>query len=520
MEIERKFLIKKLPEDIQEFPHKEFEQGYLNTSPVVRVRREQDDYVLTYKGGGLLVRDEYNLPLDKASFNRLISKAEGHIIRKSRYFIPEKDELTIELDIFKGELSPLVMAEVEFESEEQAKAYIPPDWFGTEVTYDSGFHNSNMSKYGLPSSFLGNAHCLVKEEFRGLCDTVSYDDKESSLVIIDQTLLPGEIKLLSLTETEDIREAIYRLQVRGAPAIGVAAAIGLYVVASRSGETEIEAFRGFVKNTAERINSARPTAVNLSWALKRMIKRMDEAENQGVDTKDGLLEVLRAEALAIREEDIAVCQALGRYGNELIHNGSGILTHCNAGHLATVRLGTATAPMYTAHSEGKNIRVYCDETRPLLQGARLTAFELSEAGIDTTLICDNMSASLMKSGAVDLILVGADRIAANGDAANKIGTSLLATAAKRYGIPFYVVAPISTIDVDTLCGDDIEIEQRDPAEVTELWYKKRVAPDDIKVYNPAFDVTDHELISGIITEKGILRAPYESSIAECVGKEG
>ena len=516
MEIERKFLIDDLPEDLLDHPCKEYEQGYLSTTPVVRVRREQDEYVLTYKSGGLMAREEYNLPLNADSFGRLIKKSDGRIIKKTRYFIPDKDGLTIELDVFHGDLAPLVMAEVEFGSEEEAKAYEPPAWFGREVTFESAYHNSVMSKEGLPKDLTEGSVAAKKGT---LMDTVSYDESDDSLVIIDQTRLPGEIKLLHLYDTEEIKEAIYALKVRGAPAIGVAAALGLYAVARHLPQSDHRTFYDEVKKASRIICQARPTAVNLSWALKRMERAIDRTETDLTGNEDDalknerLLAAMKKEAFAIRDEDIDVCRRLGEYGEPLIRDGFGILTHCNAGHLATTRYGTATSPMYLAHEKEKRIHVYCDETRPLLQGARLTAFELSMAGIDTTLQCDNMSASLLRSKKVDIIFVGADRIAANGDTANKIGTSLLALAAKRYGIPFYVVAPCSTIDIATQTGEDIEIEQRDGSEVTELWYEQRMAPEQIGVYNPAFDVTEHDLITGIITERGIIRAPFDEGIA-------
>jgi methylthioribose-1-phosphate isomerase len=291
--------------------------------------------------------------------------------------------------------------------------------------------------------------------------------------------------------------------------------------------SKADTYDEFMKELREKsdyLNSSRPTAVNLSWALKRMeahvVKTAGELGITGAD-KDvaafdryALISAMKEESERIKAEDIDVCRRIGENGLTLIKDGYGLLTHCNAGQLATCKYGTATAPMYLAHEKGMNIKVYCDETRPLLQGARLTAFELHSAGIDTTLLCDNMSASLMKSGAIDAIFVGCDRVAANGDAANKIGTSVVATVAKRYGIPFYVCAPTSTIDINTKTGDDIKIEQRKPEEVTEMWYKERMAPMGVKVYNPAFDVTDNELISGIVTEYGVLRAPYDVSIGE------
>ena len=356
-------------------------------------------------------------------------------------------------------------------------------------------------------------------------ETVSLIDEDDALEIIDQTKLPGTIDIIRLQTGEEIWNAIYLLQVRGAPAIGVAAGFGLYILMKHSRASTYAEFMKELREKSDYLNSSRPTAVNLSWALKRMeahVKAVaekelgikDDADTSAVFDRELLIEAMRKESELIKAEDIDVCRRIGENGLTLIKDGYGLLTHCNAGQLATCKYGTATAPMYLAHEKGYNIRVYCDETRPLLQGARLTAFELQSAGIDTTLLCDNMSASLMKTGQIDAIFVGCDRVAANGDAANKIGTSMVATVAKRYNIPFYVCAPTSTIDINTKTGDDIKIEQRKPEEVTEMWYEERMAPEGVKVYNPAFDVTDNELISGIVTEFGVLRAPYEESIAK------
>ncbi|MCR5671084.1 MAG: S-methyl-5-thioribose-1-phosphate isomerase [Butyrivibrio sp.] len=348
-------------------------------------------------------------------------------------------------------------------------------------------------------------------------ETISLIDEDDAIEIIDQTLLPGRIEIIRLHTGKEIWDAIYLLQVRGAPAIGVTAGFGIYLLMKHSAA---ESFDEFMKEFGEKsdyLNSSRPTAVNLSWALKRMERHVRDfvsVELGGTFDRKAVIDEMRVESQRIKDEDVEVCRKIGEYGVTLIKDGDGILTHCNAGQLATCKYGTATAPMYLAHEKGMNIRVYCDETRPLLQGARLTAFELHSAGIDTTLLCDNMSASLMKSGAINAIFVGCDRVAANGDAANKIGTSVVATVAKRYGIPFYVCAPTSTIDINTKTGDDINIEQRKPEEVTDMWYKEPMAPAGVKVYNPAFDVTDNELITGIITEHGILRAPYDKAIGE------
>ncbi len=358
-------------------------------------------------------------------------------------------------------------------------------------------------------------------------DTVSMDESGKAVVIIDQTLLPGETRQIKIDSAEDMWDAIYLLKVRGAPAIGVFAAFGMYVlsqgIAGKTKDKEVF-YREFAKQK-DYLNSARPTAVNLSWALKRMDQACKSAlwendedrvkyKQNDADDLQIVLETLRDEACTIQKEDIETCKKIGEYGLTLLKPGAGILTHCNAGRLATNRYGTATAPIYLGHEKGYDFRVFADETRPLLQGARLTSYELAEAGIDVALLCDNMAASLMKSGKIDAVFVGCDRVAANGDAANKIGTLGVAILAKQYQIPFFVCAPTSTIDMETATGADIVIEQRKPEEVTEMWYEKRMAPEGIKVYNPAFDVTDHELITAIITEKGIMRAPYDSSFAK------
>ena len=270
-------------------------------------------------------------------------------------------------------------------------------------------------------------------------ETVGYDEKNHALVILDQTKLPNSIEMLTLKNKEEIWNAIHFLQVRGAPAIGVAAAIGIAVISETIQSTTYEGFYQQFQGVKDYLNSSRPTAVNLSWALERMEKVCQlHAEKNLKELQCLLLE----EALRIRKEDIEVCKAIGEFGLTLVKRGDGLLTHCNAGRLATIRYGTATAPMYLGHESGYDFKVFVDETRPLLQGARLTAFELLEAGIDATLICDNMSASVMRKGLVNAIFVGCDRVAANGDVANKIGTSMVAISAKRYGIPFYVCAPL------------------------------------------------------------------------------
>lgn len=341
-------------------------------------------------------------------------------------------------------------------------------------------------------------------------DTVRLDDENNAVVIIDQTKLPGKIEIISLHTAQEIWNAIYLLQVRGAPAIGVAAAYGIYVLAKRMDTEDYDTFyREFVRQK-EYLDSSRPTAVNLSWALNRM-QRVVEAHSG--ETVAQIKEALHRESVAIQEEDICVCRMIGEHGLTLVKPGDGILTHCNAGQLATSKYGTATAPIYLGEERGYHFRVFADETRPLLQGARLTAFELQSSGVDVTLICDNMSATVMKNGWVNAVFVGCDRVAANGDAANKIGTSVVAAVAKYYGVPVYICAPTSTIDLNTPTGAEIKIEQRPAEEVTEMWYKERMAPEGIKVFNPAFDVTDHELIAGIVTEYGVARAPYTESLA-------
>jgi methylthioribose-1-phosphate isomerase len=305
------------------------------------------------------------------------------------------------------------------------------------------------------------------------------------LRIIDQTRLPQELVYLELDDVEEIAAAIRRLSVRGAPAIGCAAALGLAACAQQLGEKD---FAVGVNRMADQLASTRPTAVNLFWALDRC-------------RKQPCMDALLREALSILEEDIRMCRAIGEHGAGLIGAGAGILTHCNAGALATGDYGTALSPMYVAHAEGRRFTVFSDETRPLLQGSRLTAWELHRAGIDVVTICDGMAAQVMKEGRIDLVIVGSDRIAANGDAANKIGTYGVAVLARHHGIPFYVAAPTSTIDASIESGERIPIEQRDPGEIG--------GAEGVRFYNPAFDVTPSELISGIITENGLHRPPFK-----------
>lgn len=345
--------------------------------------------------------------------------------------------------------------------------------------------------------------------------SVRLDDENSTLIILDQTLLPNEKVFLHLSTMEDVWEAIYHLKVRGAPAIGIAAAYGAYLGVKASKEEDFDAFAAEFEKVKAYLASARPTAVNLFWALNRMEERLrKEAQKSVKDIK----QALKDEAERIREEDEQVCLSIGEHALSLLEPGWGLLTHCNAGTIATAKYGTALAPIYLGEEKGYDFKVYADETRPLLQGARLTAWELQEAGVDVTLICDNMASIVMKEGKVQAVLVGCDRVAANGDTANKIGTSGVAILAKHYGIPFYVCAPLSTVDLTCPSGDDIPIELRKEEEITAAWYEKPMAPENVKAYNPAFDVTDHELITAIITEKGIAYAPFEKSLAELMNK--
>ena len=341
-------------------------------------------------------------------------------------------------------------------------------------------------------------------------ENIRYDKTEEKLVIIDQTLLPNEEKFLCLTTAEEMYDAIRKLRVRGAPAIGICAAYSLYTLARTISDETGEGFYQRLKEYADYLGSSRPTAVNLSWALREMLKT---AEVNLALPRAELLEVLYQKAVDIHEDDVAKCRAISEYGLTLIKNGDGILTHCNAGPLATSQYGTALGPILLGAERGMQFKVFSDETRPLLQGARLTSYELHRAGVDVTLICDNMASIVMKNGWVQACFVGCDRVAANGDTANKIGTSGVAILAKHYGIPFYVLGPTSTIDMNCPGGDHIPIEERDGEEIKTMWYEKPMALPDVKCYNPAFDVTDHELIAGIVTEKGICRAPYTESLA-------
>jgi methylthioribose-1-phosphate isomerase len=324
--------------------------------------------------------------------------------------------------------------------------------------------------------------------------------------LIDQTLLPTELRCIECRDIATLWEAIRSLRVRGAPAIGIAAAMGLVLGMRGSAAGSWADFQADLKQASKYIRTSRPTAVNLFWALDRMEHAAQRHRSLPVPQ---IIERLLAESQAIEQEDRHMCRAIGRVGSELIRDGDGVLTHCNAGGLATADYGTALAAIFAAHEQGKSLHVFVDETRPLLQGSRLTAWELVQRGIPATLICDNMAAQVMREGRVRLVITGADRIAANGDTANKIGTYGVAVLAAAHDIPFYVAAPASTFDLSVATGEAIPIEQRDPREITH-GFGRQTAPDDIRVYNPAFDVTPARLIHGIITDRGLIQ-PVEAS---------
>lgn len=359
-------------------------------------------------------------------------------------------------------------------------------------------------------------NCPVIERNQNMVVPVKFE--EGRLLILDQSLLPGEERYIEIHTKEEIWSAIKKLQVRGAPAIGVAAAYGLYVSVRELQSENFQDFAETFQEVKEYIATARPTAVNLFWALDRMERKllsMEEGlcfEPSWTQELEYIKEELLKEADAIREEDEKACLSMGEHGLSLLKKGMGILTHCNAGTLATAKYGTCLAPLYLGQQEGYDFKVFADETRPLLQGARLTCWELSKEGVDVTLICDNMASSVMKKGWIDAVLVGCDRMAANGDGANKIGTSGAAILAKEYGIPFYMFVPTSTIDLKTPSGKDIMIEERKGEEIYEMWYEKPMAPAGIKTYNPSFDVTDHKYITAVVTEKGIVYPPFEENL--------
>lgn len=332
--------------------------------------------------------------------------------------------------------------------------------------------------------------------------------KNEKLVLLDQTLLPNEIVFEEFDTIEDVWDAIQVMKVRGAPAIGVSAAYGLYLGIRNASEVDFSRFYAELKEKSGYLASSRPTAVNLFWALERMEKKAMQNKHMPIPQ---LKEILLKEAIEIHDEDENINRNIGLHLLTLLKDGMGILTHCNAGALATTKYGTATAPMYLAKEQGWDLKIFADETRPRLQGSTLTAFELQQAGIDVTVITDNMAAAVMAGGKIDAVIVGCDRVAANGDTANKIGTLGVSILAKYYGIPFYVAAPTPTIDLRTSDGKGIPIEERDQSEVTHR-FGVPTAPADVKVYNPSFDVTPHENITAIVTEKGIVYPPFHKNL--------
>jgi len=341
-------------------------------------------------------------------------------------------------------------------------------------------------------------------------DNVKLSQDETKVIYIDQTQLPNRVIYKETNQLEDCYVAIKDLQVRGAPCIGIFAGYAMYVLAQQYVDFSYEEFKEKFHEQREYLNSSRPTAVNLNWALARVEKLVVNNENK---TTKEIVELVGNEAKAIHQEDIDMCDKISEYGLSLLKDGDGVLTHCNAGPLATSH-GTAQGPFFLSKERGMNIHVYADETRPLLQGARLTSFELQRAGVDVTLICDNMASIVMKQGKIQACFVGCDRIAANGDFANKIGTSGVAILANYYHIPVYSLGPTSTIDMNCPDGDHIKIEERDPNEIKEKWYAEPMALKEVKCYNPAFDVTDHTLLTGIVTEKGIVYPPFKENIAK------
>ena len=327
---------------------------------------------------------------------------------------------------------------------------------------------------------------------------VKLSEDEKSVIILDQTKLPNHEEYITIHDEKRAWDAIKRLEIRGAPAIGVFAGYAMYVLAQQYTDKRYEDFKAEFLRQAEYLNSSRPTAVNLSWALKR---QAGVVEKNADKNPAEIAALLGAEAKKIDAENEEMTRKIAEYGVTLVKDGDGILTHCNAGYLACLGYGTATAPIYYGQEKGMTFHVYSDETRPLLQGARLTSYELQKAGVDVTLICDNMASIVMKQGKINAVFVGCDRIAANGDFANKIGTSGVAILAKHYGVPFYTLGP-----------SDIHIELRDPEEVKEMWYKEPMALKEVKSYNPSFDVTDHTLVTGIVTERGIVYPPFKENL--------
>lgn len=347
---------------------------------------------------------------------------------------------------------------------------------------------------------------VITEAERATC-SVHLSPDGRGVTILDQTRLPNHEEWLTLNQLPDFCRAIKSLAVRGAPAIGIFAGYAMYILALQQDTEDPAAFRAGLEAQGEVLSAARPTAVNLSWAVRRMLSVLREEGDV-----PALRERMRAESIAIHDEDIAMCTRISEFGLSLVKPGDGILTHCNAGPLATSRYGTAIGPVLLGKERGIDLKVFSDETRPLLQGARLTSYELQRAGVDVTLICDNMASIVMKNGWVQACFVGCDRVAANGDFANKIGTSGVAILARHYGIPFYTLGPASTIDMACPTGADIHIEQRDPEEIKTMWYREPMALPEVKCYNPAFDVTDHELVTAIVTDRGIVYPPFDVNL--------
>jgi methylthioribose-1-phosphate isomerase len=373
----------------------------------------------------------------------------------------------------------------------------------------------------------GGKHIMTEEleDLQSAVRTVEWKEDEGGAAVhlLDQTRLPASVVYVWLRHEREVADAIVGLKVRGAPAIGVTAAYGVALAAycalyQSGGVLTCAGVERRVREAGELLRATRPTAVNLFWAIERMQQRAAQLLSKHC-TPAEMVQSLIDEAHAINREDAAACLSMGRYGATLIADGDALLTHCNAGALATTGLGTALAPCYVAHKSGKRLHMFVDETRPVLQGARLTAWELQQEGVPFTLITDNMAGYFMQRGEITAVFVGADRIAANGDTANKIGTYSLAVLAQAHAIPFYVVAPCSTLDLRLATGEQVPIEQRKPSEVTEI-RGVRIAPPGVQVANPAFDVTPHRYISAIITERGIARPPYDAALRQMLGAQG
>jgi len=353
----------------------------------------------------------------------------------------------------------------------------------------------------------------AKHDKKGIMNIRTIEWKRDAIKIIDQTKLPAKLEYLYIKDLKTLWQAIRELKVRGAPALGAAAALGVYLGIKDSKAKNFTELRRELDKVIKYLAASRPTAINLFWGLKEMLKAAEKVKLKPLaEVKKALFQ----QAMKIIENDKASCRKIGFFGSKLFKNNDTVLTVCNAGILATIDYGTALGVIYRANEEGKKIKVFACETRPLLQGARLTTWELKKKGIDVTLICDNMAATLMQQGKIDRVIAGADRIAANGDVANKIGTYSLAVLAAYHKVPFYIAAPASTFDLKIKSGKDIPIEQRSREEITSLFSKNPIAPSGVKVYNPAFDVTPHDLITAIITDRGVIQPPYKTNIKKCI----